>query len=168
MLEKINAFDVREYQFIVGRHHEISLFSHFLDNQNLHGKNIWNLYGTGGVGKSTLLQVFRLLAHQKGACYILLDSRDFSHTGHDLFKALLQQVEGTAKESDPQTEAIITAICELSAHQKVILAFDTFEELTGLETWLRENLLKWLPENVLVLIAGRHPLKESFPSRSNP
>ncbi|WP_261304245.1 helix-turn-helix transcriptional regulator [Paenibacillus andongensis] len=164
MFEEINAFDVREYNFIVGRHHEISLFSHFLDDHGFHGKNIWNLYGTGGVGKSTLLQVFRLLARQKGAYYILLDSRDCSPTGHDLLKALHQQIKGAAMVSDPQTllEATVSAMYELAAYQKVILAFDTFEELTGLDPWLREHLLKWLPDNVLVLIAGRHPLKGSW------
>ncbi|MGE5704004.1 MAG: helix-turn-helix domain-containing protein, partial [Clostridia bacterium] len=42
------------------------------------------------------------------------------------------------------------------------LAFDTFEEMVGLETWLRENFLKWLPENILLLIAGRHSLKKGW------
>ncbi|WP_147433456.1 LuxR family transcriptional regulator [Paenibacillus ginsengarvi] len=164
MLKKINTFDEREYQFIVGRDHEISMFSEYLDNGIIHGKNIWNLYGTGGVGKTTLMQVFRLLASQKDALYILLDSRDFNRTGHDLLKALYRQVKGTSGEFDlePLLEASVTALQELSAYQKVVLAFDTFEELTGLESWLREHVLKWLPEDVLVLIAGRLPLKGSW------
>ncbi|UUZ81905.1 hypothetical protein LJK88_46500 [Paenibacillus sp. P26] len=164
MFNRINAFEVREYQYIVGRLREISLFSHYLDDGTAHGKNIWNLYGTGGVGKSTLLQVFRLIAKQKGACFLSLDSGDFNHTAHDLCTALYKQVQGAAMESDPQTllEATVTAIHELCEHRKVILAFDTFEEWTGLETWSREHLLKWLPDKVLILIAGRHPLKGTW------
>ncbi|MGE5701746.1 MAG: LuxR C-terminal-related transcriptional regulator [Clostridia bacterium] len=162
MLENLHALSVREYHFIVGRHRETSLFSEYLENDPYTGKSIWNLYGTGGVGKSTLLHVFGLLAHQKGACFILLDCRNFSHSGHDLLRALLQQLQGAqTNDSNAETlfESVIHSIRSLSAQKKVVLAFDTFEEMTGWEAWLRENLLKWLPENVLVLIAGRYPLK---------
>ncbi|OXM82655.1 LuxR family transcriptional regulator [Paenibacillus rigui] len=160
MLGKISAFDVRECQFVVGRQQEIALFSRFLDNR-MSGGGIWNLYGTGGVGKSTLLQVYRLLAHQQGACYLLLDSRDFSHTGHDLLKALYMQMKGVPPESDPQSllEIVLDEIQELARDRKVILALDTFEEMSGLEAWLRDRFFKWLPEQMLVLIAGRQPLK---------
>ncbi|QRG70333.1 hypothetical protein [Brevibacillus choshinensis] len=91
----------------------------------------------------------------------MLDSKDFNHAGDDLLSALLKQVQVAAGQSTSAAlfEKTIEAIREISSHRIVILAFDTFEELTGLEAWLRDHLLKWLPENVLVLIAGRHPLK---------
>ncbi|MGE5702857.1 MAG: ATP-binding protein, partial [Clostridia bacterium] len=93
MQEEISSFDLRETHYIVGRDQEIALFRNFLEGKDRSGKNLWNLFGTGGVGKSTLLQLFRLYAHQAGACYILLDSRDFSHTETDLYKALLKQLK---------------------------------------------------------------------------
>ncbi len=140
MIKKVNAFDIREQHFIVGRSNEITMFSCFLDHMGSHRKNIWNLYGTGGIGKSTLLRVFRLLAYQHDSCYLMLDSKDFNHTGDDLLSALLEQIQVSAGQctSAALFEKTIEAIREISLHRKVILAFDTFEELTGLETWLRD------------------------------
>ncbi|MGD8192130.1 LuxR C-terminal-related transcriptional regulator [Brevibacillus ginsengisoli] len=161
----INDFDMWENRYIVGRQQELSLFSDFLESDSSTNKHIWNLYGTGGIGKSTLLQGFRLLAIQKGALYIQLGSRDFSHTGYDLCKALLQQLTETApKETDLSKllESTVATIREISAYRKVIIAFDTFEEMMELETWLREHFLKWLPSRVLVLIAGRQRLTDSW------
>lgn len=166
MQEQMSSFDQREMHFVVGRNREIALFQSFLEGQDHWNKNLWNLYGTGGVGKSTLVHIFQLLAQRSNACFLLLDSRDFNHTETDLCISLLRQMKGTANPDEMEQhnllENCIQAIREIARSQKVIVAFDTFEEMSGLETWLRDSFLKWLPDQVLILIAGRHSLKRGW------
>ena len=49
---------------------------------------------------------------------------------------------------------------------KAVLTIDTYETLTPLDSWLRESFLPKLPENVLIVFAGRRPPSSGW--RSDP
>ncbi|MEW9701992.1 ATP-binding protein [Paenibacillus sp. SI8] len=162
-----SGMDERERYFIVGRDEELKHFKQLLVGRNEEGRtDVLHIYGTGGVGKTTFLRLCRDMAKEAGACFILLDSRDFVHTEHGIGEALLLQLQMHTKdagvEEGTQThlrDIYLEAIARIAREQRVVLAFDTFEEMTDMEAWLRERLLPWLPENSIVLLAGRHPLK---------
>ncbi|MGF7034831.1 DNA-binding CsgD family transcriptional regulator [Paenibacillus mucilaginosus] len=168
MPQGTNRIADRESEFIVGREREMELFRALLERRRGAGEGvgqqtILHLYGTGGVGKSTLLRQFLREAEEKGETALLLDSRDFVHTEQGLFEALLRQLQGvTPAGADPQAAALqparmgwLAALERLQADRRLILAFDTFEEMQDIEALLRDRLLPWLTEGALVLLAGR-------------
>lgn len=71
-----NAIDQLEQQYLVGREHEVYVFIErlLLDSAQ---ERIINVYGTGGIGKSFLLNEFRRHSEQDGATFLLIDSRMF-------------------------------------------------------------------------------------------
>ncbi|MBD0383317.1 LuxR C-terminal-related transcriptional regulator [Paenibacillus sedimenti] len=156
-----SSIDDREEEFLVGREKERALFERFLAGEPM-SKHIWNLYGTGGVGKSTLLDAFRRQARRLNAVFLLLDSREFRRTGNDFCKQLLLQLP-SAKEKGSRDEepldAVLRRLNRLAQDRQVVVALDTFEEMTGMEGWLREQFLRELDPGILVLLAGRYPLK---------
>ncbi|MBW5447330.1 AAA family ATPase [Cohnella sp. CFH 77786] len=148
-----------EENYIVGRERERALFENFLNGNPC--KPIWNIYGTGGVGKSTLLELYRELAERSGACFLSLDSRDFDHSEDGFCNTLLGRL--AAGESDetgdrrPPWERLFDRLRQISTDRQVIVAIDTFEEMGDMEAWLRDRFLK-APIHLL-LFAGRYPLK---------
>ncbi|WP_179233026.1 helix-turn-helix transcriptional regulator [Paenibacillus rigui] len=158
------SIDAREEELLVGREKEKAMFERFLNGEPT-SKHIWNLYGTGGVGKSTMLDAFRRQAKKHNAVFLLLDSRECGRTGDELCRELLLQLSpGPEKGSghNKPLNAVHHRLNRLVQKQRVIIALDTFEEMTGLEVWLREQFLRDLDPNILVLLAGRHPLKGTW------
>ncbi|UUZ81904.1 LuxR C-terminal-related transcriptional regulator [Paenibacillus sp. P26] len=156
--------DQVERQYLVGREKEIELFHGRLAIPSQKG-GILNLYGTGGVGKSYLLDEYRRLSASYNAKFLLLDSRDFAHHPLDLCLHLLRVLRSSVQKrdvsSDPgqAVELCLNAIKERSKDGRVILAFDTFEEMGDMEYWLREEFLPNLPPETLIIISGRYPLQ---------
>jgi DNA-binding CsgD family transcriptional regulator len=155
------SIDDREDQFLVGREQERALFERFLAGEPM-SKPIWNLYGTGGVGKSTLLDAFRRQARRQDAVFVLLDSREFSRTGDDFCRQLLLKLpsaKGKGSGNEEPLDAVQDRLNRLAQDRQVVVALDTFEEMAGMDGWLREQFLRQLDPRILVLLAGRHPLK---------
>ncbi|WP_275590432.1 LuxR family transcriptional regulator [Paenibacillus sp. H1-7] len=155
------SIDEREGQFLVGREQERALFERFLAGEPM-SKHIWNLYGTGGVGKSTLLDAFRRQARRSDAVFLLVDSRELGRTGDDLCRQLLHQLpslKGKDNEDEDLPAVLQGRLNRLAQERRVIVALDTFEDMAGMEGWLRERLLRGLDPRILVLLAGRYPLK---------
>ncbi|MGD8189346.1 LuxR C-terminal-related transcriptional regulator [Brevibacillus ginsengisoli] len=163
MNDRLSRVQQKENDFLVGRDRETEQYLRFLNGESVDEKNIWNLFGTGGVGKSTLLDTMRRMSIQQDCVFLYLDSRDFHHTPEELCKRLLQQCTApslTRSKDEPNlTEFCLLAIKEISQSTRVTIAFDTYEEMDDLDPWLREQLIQWLPNQVLVVIAGRNPLK---------
>ncbi|MFD1957389.1 LuxR C-terminal-related transcriptional regulator [Paenibacillus thailandensis] len=163
-----SPIDERERYFVVGRDEELRRFRCLLDEAGgLDGRmRAVHVYGTGGVGKSTLLRVFRNEAQLAGAHFLLLDSRDFVHTEQGIAEALLRQTReqlGSLAAADATgglgLNGWLEAIGRLAKISPVVVAFDTFEEMADMENWLRERLFAFLPERTIALTAGRHPLQ---------
>ncbi|GIO11322.1 hypothetical protein J19TS2_08770 [Cohnella xylanilytica] len=161
------SFADLERHYIVGRDEELGRFRSLLSGGGWPGQaSFLHVHGTGGVGKSTYLRLCRREAERAGACFILLDSPDFVHTKRGFAEALLQLLEERLPTleglSDCLLERCLGAVGRLSQSGRVVLAFDTFEKMQDLETWLRERFLAALPEGTIVLTAGRRPLKGAW------
>ncbi|MCU6793818.1 LuxR family transcriptional regulator [Paenibacillus sp. WQ 127069] len=156
--------DLLERHYLVGRDIEIQYFLHQLIDGGQQGR-ILNLYGTGGVGKSYLIDEFRRLAVHVNAAFLLMDSRGFSHTPQDFCTQMLRMLgypmEKLQQIAEPQAllELCHDILREKVANQKLVLAFDTFEDMGDMEHWLKEALLPQLHPEILIIIAGRFPLQ---------
>ena len=62
-----------EDSFFVGRKTELELFRNFILTEE-NNKRILNVCGTGGIGKSTLLDQFRRVSEQNGVPFFCVDS----------------------------------------------------------------------------------------------
>ncbi|MCD9022093.1 helix-turn-helix domain-containing protein [Cohnella silvisoli] len=163
----MSGFDIREEQFLVGRKGQLERFNRYLTGESDSEHSIWNIYGTAGVGKSFLLDSFRRKARLAGVPMLHLDSRDFNHKGELLCRQLLrqllpQQEEGNSDEQLLPLEACLAQLKRLAQTTRVVLAFDTYEEMGELDGWLRERLFKRLPDNVLLILAGRYMLSDQW------
>jgi len=115
---------------------------------------IVNVFGPGGVGKTSLLQEFAALCRQHDVNVIALDARNLDASPNS-FTLALQLALGLGTESSP--------LDFLSAQEKrSIICIDTYEKLSPLDGWLREVFLPQLPENVLLLMASREPLSAGW------
>jgi len=120
---------------------------------------ILNVFGPGGVGKTTLLQEFAALCRQHDVNVIALDARHLEASPNSFTLALQLGLDklGLRIEESP--------LDFLAAQEKrSIICIDTYEKLSPLDGWLREVFLPQLPENVLLLMAGREPLAAGWRS----
>ncbi|OAB34499.1 hypothetical protein PMSM_11560 [Paenibacillus macquariensis subsp. macquariensis] len=156
--------DQLERHYLVGRDIEIQYFIEQLTDDQQQGR-ILNLYGTGGVGKSYLIDEFRRLAMNANAAFLLMDSRGFSHTPQAFCMQLLRMLgypmEKLQQITEPQSllELCHDILIEKALTQKLVLALDTFEDMGDMELWLREAFFPQLNPAILILIAGRFPLQ---------
>ena len=160
----------RNRSFLVGREEPMELFGRYLSEKSSDKRcELWNVYGTGGIGKSYLLDSFRQLTLRSGALALWVDSRDFNHKEEQLCRQLLRQLPDErssaptehAQQTDP-LEQFISALRRHAMSTKVIIALDTYEEMGALDGWLREQLFERLPDNVLLLVVGRYKLKDKW------
>ncbi len=133
----------QQSRLFVGRRQECKLFVHHLVD-HAGSERILNVFGSGGMGKSYLLDKFRRLAEEAGALYLSLDSRDIPRPPDTLAKELL------------------AAFHAAEPNRCLVLALDTYEEMGDLDRWVRDHLLPRLPSRALVVIAGRHPLQGAW------
>lgn len=170
VLEKIgNEIDQVERHYLVGREKEVAFFLDRLTASSQKGC-ILNLYGTGGIGKSYLLDEFRRLSANHHVRFLLLDSRDFARNPKDFCLHVLRILRFAHQKADSFAEPgqvidlCFDAIRERAGDGKIVLAFDTFEEMGEMEFWLREEFLPNLPKETLIIISGRYPLQGTWAS----
>lgn len=162
--ETQQSFADREDYYFVGRKAERQRLRSYLEGQP-EVRTLWSISGTGGMGKTSMLAAFRRDAERAGAVFLLIDSRDIPHREDEVCRAILAMLE-VAPERMPASdsplsawvEASIAALRETAKIRRVILAFDTFEEFSDLEGWLRERLFGRLADRILLIVAGRLPL----------
>ncbi|SHG74723.1 LuxR C-terminal-related transcriptional regulator [Ornithinibacillus halophilus] len=159
-----------EEDYFIGRQEELSFFHNYL-HTNDQLVNILHYYGTGGVGKSFLLNAFARKAQEENVTYIQLDSQDFLHTPSEFVDYFLNvlglTVELDEDELQPYTfKNMMQLIKKISITQKLIITMDTFEQMEELERWFLQIFIQQLPPNTVVVLAGRYPLKDWNPSPS--
>lgn len=115
---------------------------------------ILHVYGPGGVGKTTLLQELADLCRQHDVNVIALDARNLDASPNSFMLAL--QLALGLRVEDPPLDFLA------AQNQRCLICIDTYEKLTPLDGWLREVFLPQLPENVLLLMAGREPLSAGW------
>ncbi|HLH73210.1 MAG TPA: ATP-binding protein [Chloroflexota bacterium] len=137
----------------VGRAAEIALFQSALTAREL-PFNLLYVFGPGGVGKTTLLDEFVHLGQQVGISRISLDAR-YVDPSPDGFLAALGLAMGLSSGQAP------LPVLASQSERRLILV-DTYELLTPLDNWLREVFLPQLPEQTLIVLAGRQPPSVSW------
>jgi hypothetical protein len=105
------------------------------------------VYGPGGVGKTTLLREFARICDESRTRVVYLDARDVDPSPAAFVHALQLALSLVPTESPIQFLA--------DRPDRSVILVDTFETLAPLDGWLRETFLPGLPENTLVVLAGR-------------
>jgi hypothetical protein len=145
LAHRLNA--ARRQRF-VGRTAELALLQSTLAADELPFQLLY-LYGPGGVGKTTLLSEFAHLCQEAGLLAAHLDGRVIE-PAPEAFVAALQAALGL-----PMAVAPTDSLAARS--ERAALLIDTYETLAPLDNWLRDTFLPQLPENTLVILAGRNP-----------
>lgn len=141
----------------VGRAAELALFQTALSAAEL-PFNVLHVYGPGGVGKTTLLEAFAGLCLQEQVPAVALDARAIDPSPDAFVVAL-----GLAMDL-PAGQSPLDAL--VARPERRVVLIDTYELLTPLDNWLRGVFLPQLPEQTLIVLAGRHPLAPAW--RSDP
>ncbi len=145
LAERLNAERHRRF---VGRKRELDLFESALVATEL-PFHVLHIFGPGGVGKTSLIGQFAQICQQQNVQFIYVDARNIEPTS-DSFVSTLQLLMGLNSIDSP------LQVLATKAERHVIL-LDTYETLAPLDEWLREKFLPQLPENTLIVIAGRYP-----------
>ncbi|MDI4648294.1 helix-turn-helix transcriptional regulator [Cohnella hashimotonis] len=157
-----NEIERLEQHYLVGRETEKAAYLSWIADAAPRRK-ILNLFGTGGIGKSYLLNEFRRLADGAGARFVSMDCRSL-RTPEDfcllLLRRLRYRTETIERDADADRLAAVCleALAEQAGLRKTVLALDTFEDLGELEHWLREAFLSRIAPGVLAVVSGRSPL----------
>jgi len=107
------------------------------------------IHGPGGIGKSRLIQALRQ-SIPAAVCWYLMDCRHIEPTPQGFLTSL-----GAALQIEEESvfHSITSRLGETG--QRTVLALDTYETYGLMDTWLRQEFLPSLSENVFTLIAGR-------------
>lgn len=142
LAERLNAERNRRF---VGRKSELELFAKAIAALELPFYLLY-IFGSGGVGKTSLLQQFYRLSNSH-VNTIYLDARNIAPTPESFIDALKVILNLDTSESPLQKL--------VSQSERQVILIDTYEVLTPLDQWLREVFLPQLPENTLIVIASR-------------
>src|SRR3712207_3068374 len=137
----------RRRQF-VGRDSERALFQAALEAPELPFYVLY-IFGPGGVGKTTLLGEFAVLCRQTETLSTYIDARNVEPSPESFLHALRLALGLSQAEAPLEYLA-----AEARRH---VVFVDTYETLAPLDGWLRDVFLPQLPDDVLVVLAGRNP-----------
>lgn len=137
----------RRRQF-VGRQAELASFQSALASDDLPFQVLY-VFGPGGVGKTTLLHEFARLCQQAKAPVTYIDARNIEPSPESFLNALR-----TTLGLDPSNAPL--QVLRTWSDRYFAILIDTAEALTPLDDWLRDVFLPELPDNALVILAGRN------------
>lgn len=115
-----------------GRASELAFLNKCLDSMAA-SPSVVHVSGPGGIGKSTLLREVARRAAARGRHCVSVDGRELGPTP-GLLEAAMQ---------------------EAALYPKPVVLLDSYERMTALDPYLRRELLPHLPDQALVVIAGR-------------
>jgi hypothetical protein len=141
----------------VGRASEQALFQSALAEAELPFQVLY-VFGPSGVGTSTLLRVFAHHCEQSKTPVMQIDARNVEPAPEAFINAL-RLVMNLGPQDSP-----LDVMAAQSGH--VVILIDSYEALAPLDDWIREKLLGELPENTLLVLAGRNPPSAAW--RSDP
>ncbi len=129
----------------VGRAAEKELFHTAITSSDLPFYVLY-IFGPGGVGKTTLLQEYKFAAEQSGISAYYVDARNVDPSPEGFNGALRRVIEITPEQSLRDS---------LASQARCVVLLDTYETLIPLDDWIRDEFLTRLPENTLMVMAGR-------------
>ncbi len=115
---------------LVGRGDEVEIFGSLLDRE---GPAVCYVHGPGGIGKSSLLDLFAEAARERDVPVRRLDGKELHAT----------------------QAAVLDAVAPVPEGVRPVLMVDSFERLRELEAWFRSHALPRLPASAVVVLAGR-------------
>jgi class 3 adenylate cyclase len=132
-----------------GRREELSLLHEAIESPELPFV-IAFIYGSGGIGKSSLLHaVLRSFSPEIGS--IFMDCREIEPTPKGLLAAVGAKLG--MPEREPDLQAVVSHLDE--TRRRTVLVLDAYETFGLMDTWLRQVFVPALPEAVLTIIAGQ-------------
>lgn len=131
-----------------GRQEELALLASAI-NSNDPPFLVGFIHGPGGIGKSRLIQALRQSIPAAVGWY-LMDCRHIEPTPQGFLASLGAVLR---MEEEPVFHSITNRLGEIG--QRTVLALDTYETFGLMDTWLRQEFLPSLSDNVFTLIAGR-------------
>ena len=108
------------------------------------------IHGPGGIGKSRLIQAV-LSDSDPEVRHYLMDCREIEPTPRG-FQAFLGANLGLP-DSEPDFSAVVDFLNKST--RRTVIALDTYETFGLMDTWMRQEFLPSLTENVFTVIAGR-------------
>ncbi|EES74119.1 transcriptional regulator, LuxR family [Paenibacillus sp. oral taxon 786 str. D14] len=151
---------------IVGREWELEVFSLYLKHYSSM-ERIINIYGSSGVGKSSLAEEFQKQAAKQGAAVITLDAAKIKTTPEEICRQILFQLgllDTLPSLSDPDfiIRAAIEAVNKRANLGAVLLFIDTYELLETMDDWFRDFFIPQIKDRCLSIITGRNPLSSKW------
>jgi hypothetical protein len=135
-------------QLMVGRNAELLAYRETLEASSPPFFVLY-VYGPGGIGKTTLLNEFQHLSEWLHVPVYSIDARNVE-PNPDTFIGALQAAMGLTPPTTP-----LSRLAERSVRQVILI--DTYENLAPLDEWLCKTFFPQVPENVILVLAGRHP-----------
>jgi hypothetical protein len=140
--------DIERHRRFVGRVAERDLFRSALAAAEL-PFNVLYVFGSGGVGKTTLLREFASICKEAGVPASYVDARNLDPSPDAFMGALSSALGFTGQDRS------FGALASRSGRR--VVSIDTYEALAPLNAWMSEVLLPQLPQNLLLVLASRNP-----------
>lgn len=116
------------------------------------------VFGPGGVGKTSLMREFAHIGRDAGLPVAQVDGRQFDPSPDSFLRAVCM-----ALDLPPNTDPVNYLA---SNPGRLMILIDTYELLTPIDGWVREQFLPGLRGDIFVILAGRHP--PALPWRTDP
>jgi hypothetical protein len=137
----------------VGREKELAILEQNMSDPQW---KLLHIYGPGGIGKTTLIQLFAQLIRPYRSIYV--DGHSDFQRPHDFLAHIRQSLPASADS----TEEIDMLNAYAIQQEGVILLLDTFEKCGAIEDWLRKEWFPKLSPLVKICTAGRYPLEDQW------
>jgi AAA ATPase domain len=123
----------RDRDRFTGRHAEIAFLERCLAAEDPPA-SVVHICGPGGIGKSTLVREVARRARDRGRAVVRLDGRELG----------------------PDPTVLEAALRAATGEPNPVILLDSYEQMAAMDSWLRRDLLLALPDEALVITAGRH------------
>jgi hypothetical protein len=119
---------------------------------------VLHVFGPGGIGKTSLMREFASIGRESGLTVAYVDGRRIDPSPDLFLRAVCM-----ALDLPPNTDPVEYLA---SNPGRLLLLVDTYELLTPLDGWMREQFLPGLRDDIFVILAGRQP--PALPWRTDP
>jgi len=133
--------------FLVGRDRELKALKAGLKADS---SCVVHLFGVAGIGKSHLLSSLMSWAEGQSVSVLHVDCRATEPTSRGFLGALRIQLRTQARSLGKIAQRIV------SGSDRTLLVLDGYEHFRLMDTWLRQEFVKALPDGVLVILAGQY------------
>ena len=143
-----SALDAARVRAFVGRQPELAAFESALTGRGT--RRMLFIHGPGGIGKTSLVQQFRIRADRIGRPVVVLDARDIDCSADSVRAAFDLANSSLVDNAIPDNS-------ERTGQEHLVLLLDGYDRLAQLDDWVRSVFLPSLPADSVVVLVGREP-----------